>query len=149
TEGDWDSGLNYPYFADEGYTIDDQLENANDGDSNFAFVGTPGIYEITVDDNAKTITLNPSTPLFLLGDAVPGGWDWTAPVQAVETSVHVWTATLEFNPGTFRFFTAQNDWSSGLNYPYFEDLGYTIDANFANAEDGDSNFEFLGTPGTY
>lgn len=148
-EGDWDSGLNYLYFSEDGYTIDSQLENSGDGDSNFAFVGTPGIYEFVVDDNAKTITLTLSTPLFLLGDAVPGGWDWTAPVQAPETSAYVRTATLEFNTGIFRFFTVQDDWGSGLNFPYFEDLGYTIDANFENAEDGDSNFNFVGTPGTY
>ncbi|MGB6151528.1 MAG: SusE domain-containing protein [Pricia sp.] len=148
-EGDWDSGLNYLYFTDEGYTIDDQLENAGDGDSNFTFVGTPGIYEFVVDDNAKSITLTASTPLFLLGDAVPGGWDWTAPIEAPETSAYIRTATLEFNTGIFRFFAVRDDWNSGLNYPYFEDLGYTIDSNFENAEDGDSNFNFVGSPGTY
>lgn len=147
--GDWDSGLNYPYFEGEGYTIDANFENAEDGDSNFSFVGTPGIYEVVVDGVAKSITTTPSTPFYLLGDAVPGGWDWTAPVQAVETNAYIRTATLEFNTGIFRFFTNDGDWSSGLNYPYFEDLGYTIDTNFENAEDGDSNFGFVGAPGIY
>ncbi|WP_318310146.1 SusE domain-containing protein [Flagellimonas crocea] len=148
-EGDWDSGLNYTYFEDEGYSIDELLENANDGDSNFSFVGTPGIYEVVVDGNTRTITLTPSTPLFVLGDAVPSGWEWTAPVQLPETSPYIRSATFEFNAGIFRFFTVQDDWGSGLNFPYYEDLGYSIDESFVNAEDGDSNFSFVGTPGTY
>ena len=39
--------------------------------------------------------------------------------------------------------------SPSYNYPFYEGEGYTIDANFENAADGDSNFSFIGTPGTY
>lgn len=151
TEGDWASGLNYPYFEEEGYTIDENLINAADGDSNFSFVGTPGIYEVVVDSNEKAITLTPSTPYYLVGDGVPTGWNWDEPVvNVVETSAYIRTATLEFSgTGVFRVFTSFNDWNSGINYPSFEEMGYTIDENFENAGDGDSNFSFVGTPGTY
>ena len=58
SEGDWDSGLNYPYFIDEGFSIDTNFEeNAGDNDSNFRFIGTPGMYLLTIDTVAKTITL--------------------------------------------------------------------------------------------
>ena len=149
TEGDWASGLNYPYYEGEGYTIDADFENANDGDSNFRFTGAPGIYVLTVDDNNKTITLEPSGPLWLVGAATPGGWAWAAPTEAVETAVDVWEATLVFSNEAFRFFTVRDDWGSGRNFPYYAGEGYTIDANFENANDGDSNFRFIGTPGTY
>jgi hypothetical protein len=49
----------------------------------------------------------------------------------------------------FRFFETATDWGSGLNYPYFEDLGFTIDSNFEKADDDDSNFLFVGTTGSY
>lgn len=149
TEGDWGSGLNYPYYEGEGYTIDALLENAHDGDSNFRFIGEPGIYVVVVDDNAKTITLTPSGPLYLVGAATPGGWAWDAPTIAPEVRVNVWQTTVALTNETFRFFTVRNDWSSGLNYPYYEEEDYTIDPRLENGMDGDSNFRFIGTPGTY
>ncbi len=148
TEGDWASGLNYPYYEGEGYTIDPLFENAADGDLNFRFIGTPGIYLLVVDDNAKTITLSATSSLWLVGAATPGGWDWGAPTEAVEVDVDVYEATFAIANEAFRFFTVRDDWGSGLNYPYYEGEGYTIDASFENAVDGDSNFRFIGTPGT-
>jgi len=149
TEGDWASGLNYPYYEGEGYTIDPLLENAQDGDSNFSFIGEPGIYTVVVDDVNKTITLTPSSSYWLVGAATPGGWSWDAPTEAVEVSPNVYQATLEFNNEAFRFFTVRDDWGSGLNYPFYEEEGYDISDLFENAMDGDSNFQFVGTPGTY
>lgn len=148
-EFDWASGLNYPYFINEGFTIDANFEDAMDGDNNFRFIGTPGIYELVIDRNAKTLTLEESAPFWLLGDATPDGWNWGTATMTVEASVDIWSATLEFNTGVFRFFSVQDDWGSGLNYPYFIDEGYTIDTNFEDAVDGDNNFSFIGTPGTY
>jgi starch-binding outer membrane protein SusE/F len=52
TEGDWESRLNYPYFIDQGYAIDPAFEDAADGDNNFRFIGDPGIYVLTIDENA-------------------------------------------------------------------------------------------------
>ncbi|OZV69348.1 SusE domain-containing protein [Winogradskyella aurantia] len=57
TATDWGSGQNYPFFADAGYTIDPKLENAEDGDLNFKFVGTSGQYYTTIDTMNLTITL--------------------------------------------------------------------------------------------
>jgi len=42
-----DSG-NYPYFGEEG-EVSPLLENANDGDTNFRFIGTNGTYTMSVD----------------------------------------------------------------------------------------------------
>ncbi|PTB97676.1 hypothetical protein C9994_01865 [Marivirga lumbricoides] len=57
TEGDWGSGRNFPFYENEGYTIDPKFENALDGDSNFRFVGDPGVYKITLDTINKAIIL--------------------------------------------------------------------------------------------
>lgn len=147
--GNWDSGLNYPYYVGEGYTIDADLIDAQDNDNNFQFVGTPGIYELVVNDIDKTITLNPSMPYYIVGDAVPGNWSFAGAVTASEDSPYIRSATLNFTNGIFRFFTEVDNWNSGLNFPYYEDLEYTIDDRFEDDGGGDSNFRFTGTPGTY
>ena len=56
-EGDW-LGRNYPWYVDEGYTIDSNFVDAQDGDNNFAFVGTSGVYNLTLDTNNKTISID-------------------------------------------------------------------------------------------
>ncbi|NRA92563.1 MAG: hypothetical protein HRU26_07740, partial [Psychroserpens sp.] len=65
----------------------------------------------------------------------------------------VWSGNVEFQStvdnNNFRFFTILDDWASGRNYPWFVDAGYTIDANLVDAMDGDNNFAFVGTDGTY
>ena len=67
------------------------------------------------------------------GDGVYAGWvNYTADGDA-----------------NFRFFTTATDWGSGQNFPFFADAGYTIDANFEDAGDGDNNFKFIGTTGQY
>ncbi|WP_299556867.1 SusE domain-containing protein [Seonamhaeicola sp.] len=156
-EGDWGSGQNYPYYEGEGYTIDSNFANAGDGDSNFAFIGTTGTYKLTVDTMAKTITLEEvAVPncdldqLWLVGAGVPdAGWGWDTPVALPCTGNGTYSGNVTFGNDAFRFFTTEGDWGSGLNYPYYEGEGYTIDSDFANAMDGDSNFLFNGTPGTY
>ena len=161
TATDWSSGLNYPYFEDAGFTIDSNFENAGDGDSNFKFLGTSGFYNLTVDMINKTITLSdPSSlgncdydQLWAVGAGLPdAGWDWATPVQLMCEGDNVYQGFLNLDAdgdANFRFFTTATDWSSGLNYPYFEDAGFTIDSNFENAGDGDSNFKFIGTTGGY
>lgn len=149
TRDDWGSGRNYPYYVNEGFTIDDRFENANDGDQNFRFTGTPGEYTFTLDLNNKEIRLTVGDPIYLVGAATPGGWSWDNPTVAYQTSAGVWKATLNFSNEAFRFFTSNGDWGSGRNYPYYEGEGYTIDADFENANDGDQNFRFIGTPGEY
>lgn len=152
---DWNPiSFNYPYYEGEGYTIDSNFANANDGDSNFSFVGTPGEYYLSIDTINKTITLGDPQieceyeTLWIVGAGV-NGWNWDSPVEFPCTGAGVYSAEVTFTNEAFRFF-AQQDWGPvSFNYPHYESEGYTIDSNFENANDGDSNFSFVGTPGTY
>lgn len=151
TEGDWESGLGYSYFADElGYTIDPLLGSAEDADDNFTFIGTPGIYDVIIDDGEKTITLTESGSYYIVGDGSQAGWNWDNPVELVQTGPYVYTGSVDLNTtGAWRIFTVRDDWDTGLNYPHFEGEGYQISELLVNAEDGDSNFAFTGTEGIY
>lgn len=150
-EPDWGApSYNYPYFgtgADPAY-----FENANDGDSNLKFIGATGYYSISVNLIDKTIGMTPvAEPVhYMVGAGVPeAGWGWDTPVKMTWVQDGIYTATTEFINNAFRFFTAYNDWGSGRNYPWYENDEFIIDNNFENANDGDSNFQFVGTPGTY
>lgn len=153
-EGDWSSGRNYPFYANDGYTIDANLEDALDGDNNFRFTGTPGEYGLTIDTVNKTITLGSRISfcdydqLWLVGAATPGGWGWDAPTALPCVGAGIYSGDVTFTNESFRFFTAEGDWNSGLNYPHYVGEGYTIDAGFEDAMDGDNNFSYIGTPGT-
>lgn len=162
-EGDWASGRNFPFYTTAGYTIDAGFEDALDGDNNFAFNGTSGFYNLEIDTNNKTITL--SAPkvigvcefdqLWIVGAGTPdAGWGWTSPVKLVcnGEGVYAGSVNLQNNGGAdnnFRFFTAEGDWATGINYPTYITNGYTIDAAFVDALDGDNNFAFTGTTGAY
>ncbi len=157
---DWASGRNYPFYVDAGYTIDNKLVDAMDGDNNFAFVGASGSYVLTIDTNELTITLEGTgtcevDTLYGVGAGLPtAGWDWATPVELICSSDGVWSGYIELqnNGGAdnnFRFFTVNSDWASGRNYPFYTDAGYTIDSNLVDAMDGDNNFAFTGTSGTY
>lgn len=49
---------NYPSFANDGYTIDSELINAMDGDSNFRYVGPTGIRLFKVNTVTKVISVD-------------------------------------------------------------------------------------------
>ncbi|PQJ78730.1 hypothetical protein BTO18_05820 [Polaribacter porphyrae] len=156
TKDDWGSGRNHPFYANDGYTIDSDLEDALDGDNNFKFTGTPGEYGLTIDTVNKTIELGPKISLcdldqlWLVGAGVPdAGWGWATPVSLPCTGAGVYSGQVTFANDAFRFFTEKDNWSSGLNHPHYVGEGYTIDANFEDALDGDNNFRFIGTPGTF
>jgi hypothetical protein len=144
---DWNpKSYNFPWFA----TVDSDLANAVDGDSNFRVVGATGYYSITVNLSTKTIVMEPveEPKMFITGGAV-GGWDWsTNYVQMTWKSNGIFEATTDFvNGEAFRFF-AQQDWNpTSYNYPYFADG--EVSALFENAGDGDKNFRFMGTTGNY
>ncbi|MFK7781400.1 SusE domain-containing protein, partial [Psychroserpens sp.] len=55
--GDWATGRNYPFYADAGYTIDSNIEQNMDDNLNFKFIGTSGVYFLTIDTNTLEITL--------------------------------------------------------------------------------------------
>lgn len=163
-EGDWDSGINYPGYINEGFTIDPAFQDAEDGDNNFLFTGTTGVYGLTVDYVEMTITLGSPFPedvqdtcdleqYWLVGAGVPdAGWGWATPVQLSCTGDNVYSGYVNFSgdgDGNFRFFTAEGDWDSGQNFPYFVNEGFTIDSAFQDAQDGDNNFQFIGDAGIY
>lgn len=163
SEGDWDSGLNFPHYVEEGYTIDENFEDALDGDNNFRFIGETGFYSLVVNTVEKTITIgDPQSTgncefdqLWVLGaGATDAGWGWNSPVKLACTGEGVYSGSINLQniDGTennFRFFTTEGDWASGQNFPYFADAGYTFSETLVNAEDDDSNFAFTGTTGTY
>ena len=147
TPGDWSSALDYSYFENEGYTIDANFENTGDS---FKFIGTPGIYTITIDKNTKTITLEESGSLWAVGGAVPGGWGFNADtIEFVENMPNIWSASIILSNDIFRIFKTFGTWDTNTNMTYYEDEGFTIDSNFVNDGTGDGNFNFVGSPGTY
>ena len=160
--GNWGSGRNYPYYSGLGYKIVSVLENANDGDSNFRFTGTPGTYRVKIDENTKTIGVAKSTvttgleptSFWLVGAATPGGWSWTGSneteLPVVSNNTYEVPVRLT-NNDTFRVWEANDggdSWgSTNRNYPYYVNNGYTIDSELVNAADGDSNFRYMGPTG--
>lgn len=145
-QADWGpTSYNYPYFS----SVDAIFENANDGDSNLRYIGTPGSQKVTVDLINKTVTLGdlPDPVLYMTGAAL-NGWGWAAGqyVSLTFTGANTFEATATFTANeTFRFF-AQTDWGpTSYNYPYFT----TVDANFVNAGDGDSNLRYVGATGSH
>ncbi|PRZ26504.1 SusE domain-containing protein [Flavobacterium granuli] len=156
TNGDWGSGRNYPWYIAAGYKISSSLVNANDGDSNFRFTGTPGKYRIKVDQVAKTLTVaqgeTAAKSIWLVGAATPGGWSW---VDNKETELPlisdgIFEVPLVLKSGeAFRVFfgndgTENGNWGTGKNYLYYAGEGYTIPSELENAMDGDSNFKYTG-----
>lgn len=142
---DWGpTSYNYPFFT----SVDPIFENANDGDSNLKVAGATGWYKVNVDLTAKTVTAEAvSEPvLYMVGGGINGwSWDPGIPVKMTYIKPGVFEATTDFSNDTFRFF-AQADWGpTSYNYPYFT----TVDANFENANDGDKNLRFIGTPGSH
>ena len=162
TEGDWNTGKNYPYYTGLNYKIVSTLVNAADGDQNFRNIGTPGKYKLTIDSNNKTINvaLRTTTGAFeptstwLVGAATPGGWSWSGNNETelglVNTGIYEVALKLNNNE-SFRVFLGNNggdSWGLGdRNYPYYVTNGYTIDSELVNAADGDSNFRYTGPTG--
>ena len=148
--GNWSSDLKYAYYKAEGYTIDATLTDALDQE-NFKFIGTPGIYTLTIDNTKKTIVMLASTNLWTVGGAVPGAWnfDATKTIQFVEATPNIWSASITLSNDVFRFFHEFGTWDTKNNFAYYEDAGFKINANLVNDGSGDANFKFVGTPGTY
>jgi starch-binding outer membrane protein SusE/F len=143
-QADWGpNSYNYPFFT----TVDSKFENANDGDKNFKFVGTTGWYKVIVNLNTKVVTaVATSEPtLYMMGAGLNGWGPWNdKEVKMTYKKPGVFEANPTFKVEAFRFF-AQGDWNpTSYNYPYFT----SVDPNFINANDGDKNFKFVGTPGT-
>jgi len=149
--GNWSSALNYSYYKTGGYAIDSKLEDALDSDGNFKFVGTPGIYTLTIDNTKKTIVMTASTSLWAVGGAVPAGWNFDAvnTINLVESTPNIWSASITLSNDVFRFFHEFGAWDTKNNFAYYADAGYKINANLVNDGTADANFKFVGAPGTY
>lgn len=146
---DWSpNSYKYPDFT----SVDPNFVNANDNDSNFKFVGATGWYRVTVDLNTKTVTsIATSEPVLYMMGAALNGWGPTwneSPLTQVKMTYKkpgVFEANPTFKVEAFRFF-AQGDWNpTSYNYPFFT----SVDSKFENANDGDKNFKYIGTPGAY
>jgi hypothetical protein len=153
----WSSGRNFPYYTDLGYKISSNFENANDGDSNFRFIGTPGVHRLKIDENQKTITAfqgsTAANSYWLVGQATPGGWSWTGNNESELGLVApgIYQAIIRFSPAgdaNFRVWLANDggdSWGSpNRNFPSFVNDGYVIDNELINANDGDFNFKYIG-----
>jgi hypothetical protein len=137
--------------------ISSNFENANDGDSNFRFIGTPGVHRLKIDENQKTITAfqgsTSASSYWLVGQATPGGWSWAGNNESELGLVApgVYEAIVRFSPdgdANFRIWLANDggdSWGSpNRNFPSFVNDGYVIDNELINANDGDSNFKYIG-----
>ena len=153
--GVWGSGRNYPYYIGQGYKINTSFEDALDGDNNFKFTGTPGVYRLKIDGNKKTITAfqgaTAANSQWLVGAATPGGWSWAGNNETelglITNGIYEVPLTLTSGE-SFRVFLGNNggdSWGLGdRNFPWYISNGYTIDTELINAGDGDSNFRYTG-----
>ena len=140
-QADWGpDSYNYPFFS----KVDAIFENANDGDKNFKFIGTPGTFKVTVDFSNNSVNIG-DPKLYMTGAAL-NGWSWDAgkPITFNVVSYNVFEASANFKNGeTFRFF-AQSDWNpTSYNYPFFS----SVSTLFENANDNDKNLKYIGPTG--
>ena len=103
---------------------------------------TPGYSSIVEAKVTPYATSFP--PIYIMGSQY--SWSWANGVEVRSTAPKVYKTIIYLTNGdAFRFF-AQADWNpTSYNYPYFT----TVDANFVNAADGDSNLKFVGTTGYF
>lgn len=145
----WDASLGgYDVFTE---FPEDLLEPAtSDDDPNFNFIGEAGWYEIVVNSQAGTISMEAvSKPeMFLTGDATHG-WGWDDPVTELElVGYKIWEGNVNFTQGgAFRLF-AQKDWAP-VSYGYDTVVNYDTDYIDIMEGHGDPNWEFLKPSGTY
>lgn len=138
----------YRFSSFNGGTVDSDLGDGADGDSNFLFKSATGVYKLTVNVNSKVITVDPAnTPeLYIIGQ--DQGWNLANAFKLTWLGGGKYQGITTFtNNNTFRLFD-RPDWPAGFgNYPHFEDG--EISPMLENANDGDSNFRFIGTTGVH
>ncbi|WP_293872570.1 SusE domain-containing protein [Flavobacterium sp.] len=111
--------------------------------------GTTGTQPVYSDTITYLITCYGCLGQYAVGAGIPSaGWNWNSPLSLICDN-NVLTSRANLINDTFRFFTVNGDYSSGRNYPYYVAQGYLISTSLVNAADGDQNFRFTGTPGTY
>ena len=96
-----------------------------------------------------------ASSLWLVGAATPGGWTWDGDAETelplISPGVYEVSVALSQN-NAFRIFlgnnfTSNGNWDASKNYPSYIADEYTISAEFENANDGDSNFKYIGPTG--
>lgn len=111
--------------------------------------GTTGTQVVYSDTLTYLVTTYGCLAQYAVGAGIPSaGWGWSSPLTLI-CDDNVLTARTNLINDTFRFFLDNGDWGSGRNYPYYVTNGYKISTSLVNAADGDQNFRFTGTPGTY
>lgn len=147
TSPDW-AADQFRWSSFAGGAVDNELADGADGDSNFLFTAATGIYTLVVSINDKTIAVEsaPAPALYIIGE--DQGWTLGNAIPLTWLGGGKYQGQAGFtNNATFRLFD-KPDWPNGFgNYPYFEDG--EVSALLENANDGDSNFRFVGTNGTY
>ena len=145
---DWGADQ-FRFSSFTGGTVDTELADGADGDSNFLFTAASGIYSVIVSINDKTISVESSDEpaLYIIGQ--DQGWNLANAFKLTWLGGGKYSGTTNFsNNATFRLFD-KPDWPNGFgNYPHFGDEGEVSD-HFENANDGDLNFRFVGTTGSY
>jgi hypothetical protein len=92
-----------------------------------------GVYAITIDVNAKTITLTQKDDWGIIGSAVPP-YDWSKDVDLFYNGQRkMWEITAAFKAGAFKF-RANDDWT--LNYGYSGTAGILGGTDIPLAADG-------------
>lgn len=88
--------------------------------------------------------------IYIVGAAVPAGWDPGEAVEMVNIAPDTYRATTTFSVERFRFL-AQRDWGDGYNFPFFTSVPEELleNARQPDREDGDENLWFKGEPGEY
>ncbi len=156
-------GANFRFFNNPdwgaslgGYDIftqypEDLLEPATaDDDPNFNFIGETGWYELVVNSQEGTISMEAvnEPEMYLTGDATHG-WGWDDPVTQIQwVGYKIWEGEVDFTQGgAFRLF-AQKDWGP-TSYGYDVVVNYDTDYIDIMEGHGDPNWEFLKPSGTY
>jgi hypothetical protein len=105
----------------------------------------------TVISNVETIEVTPYAtsfpPIWGMGAALKGWGPWPGNAVEWQSSEYKKYSTITYftNGATFRWFN-QLDWGPlSFNYPYFT----SVDTEFENANDGDSNFRVTAASGWY
>lgn len=162
TSGNTGSVNNFAFYSGQNYKIVSVLSDSNDPTSTFNFSGTPDTYRIKIDQTNKTVGIAKSTvnsgieptSFWMVGAATPGGWSWAGgnetELPVVSNGIYEVPVTLTNNEA-FRIWFANDggdSWGSpNKNYPGYIGDGYTIDSELINANDGDSNFRYVGPTG--
>lgn len=145
---DWGADqYGYSFFSSG--TVDaDDLSDGADGDSNFLFKSTSGVYKLTVNINTKTITVDPvdEPALYIIGD--DQGWNLGNALQLTWLGGGKYEGSGTFTAGaTFRFFEKADWGAKQYGWSYFSEG--TIADTLEDPADSDSNFRVAGTTGTY